>query len=114
MAVLQNSEAIKDTAIGIAGNTATAKDLVEKYEKKLGKIFQVGYRAVDDKVAKERLGASWRLFGNHIPLFAGVSLIFQYCFREFKLIYQLKCHSYHFGNVQIHKIENQLIFRSQI
>lgn len=91
MAVLQNSEAIKDAAIGITGNTATAKDLVEKYEKKLGKMFQVGYRAVDDKVAKER--QSWRLFGNHIPLFAGVSLLFQYCFREFKLIYQLKCHS---------------------
>jgi nucleoside-diphosphate-sugar epimerase len=77
-AVLKNPGATKNTVIRISGDTKSGDQLVELYEKKLGKKFQVSYRSADeiDQVAQEGLksGNLGAYFGNRIPLFMGTGV----------------------------------------
>ena len=77
-AVLKNPEVSKNTLIRISGDTKTGDQLVELYEKKLGKKFEVSYRSADeiDRVAQEGLksGNLGAYFGNRIPLFMGTGV----------------------------------------
>lgn len=77
-AILKHPDITKNTVIRVAGDTVTADDLVNKYEKQLGKKFEVSYRSADeiDQVAQEGLksGNLGAYFGNRIPLFAGTGV----------------------------------------
>lgn len=78
-AILKQPNVTKNTIIRIAGDTVTANDLVEKYEKHMGKKFDVEYRPADeiDRVAQEGLktGNLTDYFKNRIPLFTGTGVI---------------------------------------
>jgi nucleoside-diphosphate-sugar epimerase len=78
-AILKQPDITKDTIIRIAGDTVTANSLVEKYEKQLGKKFDVSYRPADeiDRIAQEGLktGNPVAYFKNRIPLFTGTGVI---------------------------------------
>jgi nucleoside-diphosphate-sugar epimerase len=77
-AILKQPDVTKDKVIRIAGDTVTANTLVEKYEKQLGKKFDVAYRPADeiDRVAQEGLktGNLGAYFSNRIPLFTGTGV----------------------------------------
>jgi hypothetical protein len=79
-AILKHPDVTKNAVIRIAGDTVTADDLVKKYETKLGKKFDVSYRAADeiDRVAQEGLktGDFGAYFGNRIPLFVATGVCF--------------------------------------
>ena len=77
-AVLKHPDITKNAVIRVAGDTVTADELVKKYEKQLGKKFDVSYRSADeiDRVAQEGLksGNLGDYFGNRIPLFVATGV----------------------------------------
>jgi len=78
-AILKQPDITKDVIIRIAGDTVTANALVEKYEKQLGKKFDVSYRPAKeiDRIAQEGLktGNHVAYFKNRIPLFTATGVI---------------------------------------
>jgi len=72
-AILKHPEATENTVVRVSGETTTADTLIEKYEKKLGKKFDVSYRSAEelDRIAQEGLksGNLGAYFSNRIPLF---------------------------------------------
>lgn len=77
-AILKHPDVTKNTVIRVAGDTVTPDDLVKKYEKQLGKKFEVTYQAADeiDRIAQEGLksGNLGAYFGNRIPLFTATGV----------------------------------------
>jgi len=77
-AVLKHADVTENKIIRVAGDTQTADFLVEKYEKQLGKKFDVTYRSAEelDATAQEGLktGNLGAYFSNRIPLFTGTGV----------------------------------------
>ena len=77
-AILKHPDVTKNAVIRIAGDTVNADTLIEKYEKKLGKKFDVTYRDTDeiDRVAQQGLktGDLGAYFSNRIPFFTGTGV----------------------------------------